>query len=197
MTDGKPANQRRRQLADAVLAIAGERGLDEVSIREVAARTGVSIGAVQYYFRTKDELLLFAIEQVTERLISRLDALPPAASIRAEIHREMAAMMPLNPPAELANRIWLAFAARSLVSESLGEAHATGLRQIRAHYESRLSEARDDGNLSDVDPKMAATILLALVDGLTMHALLSPDELPADFLRRAIDVYLDWIFHVP
>ena len=48
---------RRKQLADAVMRLAATEGLEEVSLRHVAAEAGVSTGMVQHYFRTKDEMM--------------------------------------------------------------------------------------------------------------------------------------------
>src|SRR5919202_3193485 len=88
-------DQRRRHIVEALLAIAGTRGLEAVSLREVAHEAGVSMGAVQHYFATKDEMLLFALQQwlglgvhdrFTARIRTRLareatDA--PVAALRA------------------------------------------------------------------------------------------------------------------
>jgi AcrR family transcriptional regulator len=46
------------------LCIVAERGLDDVSVREVASAAGVSIGTVQHYFRTKDDMLFTAFQDV-------------------------------------------------------------------------------------------------------------------------------------
>src|SRR3569833_3151792 len=54
--------QRRRQIAEAVWRIASTRGLEDVSLRKVAAEAGVSLRLVQYYFGTRDDLLLGALE---------------------------------------------------------------------------------------------------------------------------------------
>lgn len=52
--------ERRRHLLDAVLRITSEPGLEDVSIREMAAAAGVSPAQAQYYFRTKAEMLRLA-----------------------------------------------------------------------------------------------------------------------------------------
>ncbi len=54
-------NSRQRVL-DALVALIAERGLDQVNFREVAAAADVSIGTVQYYCRSKDEMLRMAWE---------------------------------------------------------------------------------------------------------------------------------------
>ncbi|MGH3910171.1 MAG: TetR/AcrR family transcriptional regulator, partial [Pseudonocardiaceae bacterium] len=55
---------RRTQIADALMRVAATKGLQAVSLRHVAHEAGVSAGMVQHYFRTKDEMMTFALEVV-------------------------------------------------------------------------------------------------------------------------------------
>ena len=68
--------ERRRQIADALLRTAATRGLHAAGMREVAAEAGVSLRLVQYYFGTKEELLLYATQQLAaqfgERALTRI-----------------------------------------------------------------------------------------------------------------------------
>ena len=57
-------DERRARLTEVLLAVVSEVGLEGASIRAVAARAGVSIGTVQHYFATKDEMLLYAYRHV-------------------------------------------------------------------------------------------------------------------------------------
>ena len=66
----------RQRLLDALMTLIAERGLDQVSIREVAAAAGVSIGTVQYYCRSKDEMLQMTFEHASVGSWSA----PPASS---------------------------------------------------------------------------------------------------------------------
>src|SRR6476661_9337119 len=68
--------ERRRQIADALLRTAATRGLHATGMREVAAEAGVSLRLVQYYFGTKEELLLAAMQhlaaQFSDRAMARI-----------------------------------------------------------------------------------------------------------------------------
>ena len=57
---------RRRQITDAVCRITVKGGLTSATFREVAAEAGVSVRLVQYYFGTKDELMLSTQRHVAE-----------------------------------------------------------------------------------------------------------------------------------
>ncbi|MEV4253518.1 helix-turn-helix domain-containing protein [Spirillospora sp. NPDC049652] len=68
--------QRRREIAEALLRIAGARGLQAATMREVAAEAGVSVRLVQYYFDSKLELLLGAVPFLGEQMSARMVARP-------------------------------------------------------------------------------------------------------------------------
>src|SRR5690242_5836375 len=65
-------DERRRQLTEALLRIASTRGLQAVSMREVAAEAGVSLRLVQYYVTDKQTLLRFGLAELAARLDRRV-----------------------------------------------------------------------------------------------------------------------------
>jgi AcrR family transcriptional regulator len=52
------ALQTRSQILSGALELFRERGFDETTMRDIAERAGVAVGAAYYYFETKDELVL-------------------------------------------------------------------------------------------------------------------------------------------
>ena len=63
--------ERRREISDALVRTAATRGLQATGMREVAAEAGVSLRLVQYYFGTKEELLLAAMQQLAAQFSDR------------------------------------------------------------------------------------------------------------------------------
>lgn len=61
-------DERRRRIAEAVITIAAEQGVEAISLRTVAREAQTSTGQIQYQFGTVDELTLFAMEQVVAAL---------------------------------------------------------------------------------------------------------------------------------
>src|ERR671910_1577923 len=92
--------ERRELLADALMRLAAARGLEGVSLRHVAAEAGVSTGMVQHYFRTKDEMMTFALGMVMDRIRERsqADAAPASASASAceLVRRLLLQVLPLD-----------------------------------------------------------------------------------------------------
>lgn len=63
--------ERRATISDAVVRLAGSRGLQGVTFREVAAEASMSVALVQHYVGTKRSLLLGALELVSNRMAQR------------------------------------------------------------------------------------------------------------------------------
>ncbi|HYA52408.1 MAG TPA: TetR family transcriptional regulator, partial [Streptosporangiaceae bacterium] len=63
--------ERRRQIAEALLRTAATRGLHATGMREVAAEAGVSLRLVQYYFGTKEQLLLAGMQHLAAQFGKR------------------------------------------------------------------------------------------------------------------------------
>ncbi|WP_058234633.1 TetR/AcrR family transcriptional regulator [Devriesea agamarum] len=61
-----PRSATAGRIADSLIEIAVLRGMDAVSVRSVADRAEVSIGAVQHHFPTKRHMLSAAMERVSE-----------------------------------------------------------------------------------------------------------------------------------
>ncbi|AOP49421.1 TetR/AcrR family transcriptional regulator [Streptomyces lydicus] len=161
---------RRRQIAEAVCQLADESGLEGVTLRDVAARAQVSMGAVQRCFGTKEEMLVFALghvgEQVTARLSARLTA-SPAQSARTTLGHAASEISLVQEERRAEARVWLAFAAQAAVSPPLAETLRSNYADLHKVFTQLIIEGCDTPA-----PERAARSLLALADGLTTHVLI-------------------------
>ncbi|MFF9508361.1 TetR/AcrR family transcriptional regulator [Streptomyces sp. NPDC014724] len=175
--------ERRRRIAEAVCRIADERGLEGVTLRDVAACAQVSMGAVQRCFRTKEEMLVFALGHIGERIGERVQARlvrSPAQSAATALGHVVAEMSLLREEHRAEARVWLAFVAQAVVSEPLARTLQANYAALQEAFVGLISEA-DEGTDRAVplDPQREARTLLALADGLTSHVLvghLTPPE---------------------
>ena len=162
--------ERRRALADAVFAVVAERGLEAVSLREVAARAGVSMGAVQHYFSTKEELLRFALDHLRERVLRRLRSTVEqlsGPSRRDLVEAGLQVMLPLTEEGRQEASVNVAFVARAMTDEAYAALLREGYERLLAASRLQLRQARDAGELAaGVDPDHAAVALYLLSQGL-------------------------------
>ncbi|WKV75558.1 TetR family transcriptional regulator C-terminal domain-containing protein [Streptomyces sp. PCS3-D2] len=177
---------RRRLIAEAVCHLADERGLEGVTLRDVAARAQVSMGAVQRCFRTKEEMLVFALGHIGERIGERVRARllgSPAQSAGTALGHAATELSLLREEHRAEARVWLAFVAQAAVSESLAGILKANYATLHEAFTRLISEAVEGSGRADgavrLDPHVEARTLLALADGLTAHVLighLTPHE---------------------
>ncbi|MFF9348743.1 TetR/AcrR family transcriptional regulator [Streptomyces sp. NPDC014734] len=168
--------ERRRRIAEAVCRLVDERGLEGVTLRDVAARAEVSMGAVQRCFRTKEEMLVFALGHIGERVGERVRARlvrSPAQSARTAVGHAATEISLLRDEHRAEARVWLAFVAQAAVSEPLARTLRANYAALQEAVTRLLEEAADDADrVAAVDPPREARTLLALADGLTTHVLI-------------------------
>jgi AcrR family transcriptional regulator len=179
--------QRRTRIADALMRVAADQGLEAVSLRHVAAEAGVSAGMVQHYFRTKDEMMAFALSVVRDRgqvrvteAVTRLgDDPPPRLLLRTVI----ATLLPLDSDVRDDGRVALAFLAYAAVRPAAASA---------LHEDTRLMTGFIAGLLPGQDAPQRATGLLALMEGLGVYLL--GGHCTGEQALAALDAHLDMIF---
>ncbi|MEU2506415.1 TetR family transcriptional regulator C-terminal domain-containing protein [Streptomyces sp. NPDC007863] len=167
---------RRRLIAEAVCHLADERGLEGVTLRDVAARAQVSMGAVQRCFRTKDEMLVFALAHIGERISERVQARlvrSPAQSAGTALGHAATELSLLQEEHRTEARVWLAFVAQAAVSETLAGTLRASYAPLEEAFTRLIAEAAEGaGRTAPLDPRREARTLLALADGLTTHVLI-------------------------
>ncbi|MER6445917.1 TetR/AcrR family transcriptional regulator [Streptomyces venezuelae] len=174
---------RRRLIADAVCQLADEHGLEGVTLRDVAARAQVSMGAVQRCFRTKEEMLVFALGHIGERIGERVRARlvrSPAQSAGTALGHAVTEISLLREEHRAEARVWLAFVAQAAVSEALASTLKANYAALQDALTRLVAEAFEGTRRAGApDPQREARTLLALADGLTTHVLvghLTPQE---------------------
>ena len=164
--------ERRRQIGEALLRIAATRGLLAASMREVAAEAGVSLRLVQYYFHTKDELLLGSLPYLAERLTARVGArirtLGSPPDPRAVVTETLLAVLPTDEESRQIRTTYDAFYALVLAEPRLATQYeAKDPDALERFLAGQLGRAQEAGTLAaDHDPALVAAGLLALTNGL-------------------------------
>ena len=193
--------ERRRQIADALLRTAAARGLHATGMREVAAEAGVSLRLVQYYFGTKEELLLFATQQLaaqfSERALTRIRRTSETggpARPRDIVAAILTEGLPVDDERRTFTIIYTAYLALSLTDPAL--AIAPLVRNSGAVIDvvaAQLRAAQAAGDTpTHLDPDLEALTLLAMSAGPGTSVIArqsSPEEAQA-----VIDYHLDRLF---
>jgi AcrR family transcriptional regulator len=191
-------HSRRTAIAESVWRLTARAGIEAVTMRHVATDAGMSLGQLQHYFTSKDELLSFAYQLVTERVAARTSlrdhpATDEEPEPRTVIRDALVELLPLDEQRTLEAHVGLAYLARAAVAPAM----AAHLRKTHADLEDlivdQLRRGQRRGTVPvDLDPARAARTLLAVLDGLTAHVLIG-HHTPAD-AEHALDTHLDELF---
>jgi AcrR family transcriptional regulator len=193
--------ERRRQIADALVRTAATRGLHATGMREVAAEAGVSLRLVQYYFGTKEELLLFATQrlavQFSERALTRIRQSRPndhPARPRDIIAAILTEGLPADDERRTFTIVYTAYLALSLTDPALAitplARNSTAVTDVIA-AQLRAAQAAGD-TPAHVDPDTEAFSLMAMSAGLGTSVIAghsSPEQAQA-----VIDYHLHRLF---
>ena len=193
--------ERRRQIAEALLRTAAVRGLHAAGMREVAAEAGVSLRLVQYYFGTKEELLLAAMQHLAARFSARAVARFKEASGSggpASPRDVIAAILAEALPADHERRtfyvVYTAYLALSLTDPALAIAplvkNSDTVIDVVA-TQLRAAQAAGDTPVN-LDPDLEAFSLMAMSAGLATSVLVGQSSIQQ--AQAVIDYHLDRLF---
>ena len=187
------ADRRRHDLLEAAYQLIGEGGLEGLRTRAIAARAGVNISTLHYYFGTKEDLLVAVVEHASSKFTS-----PPAASERQRAPDPLASLR-----AHL-EASWRTFQTTPHLSTVLQELVLRGQRDpaTRAAFralhdgwngivEQFLRREIKAGALrSDLDPRAAARLVTSFIIGAMVQLGVNPKAFEFLDLARKLERWL-------
>jgi TetR/AcrR family transcriptional repressor of bet genes len=161
---------RRQSLIDAAIAVMAREGILGITMSDIAQEAGCSYGVVSFHFKSKDNLLLSALEYLVEEYDSVLQralakaAPDPAARLLAMLDADF------DPRIANANRVavWTAFWAEAPRKAGYRERCAELKERYREISETLVAELvaeLDGGTGARFDGKLIALGLDAMIDG--------------------------------
>ncbi len=167
----------RARLLESAVSCVADLGWSGATVAVIAGRAGVSRGATQHYFRTREDLLTAALEHMAEvRLaeIRREAALLPAGEQRTRDVVGLLVRLYTGPLFRAALQIWAAAAASDLLRELVLPLEA---RLGREAHKAAIELLQADESVPGVHEAVQATLDLARGLGLA-------DTLADDSRRR-------------
>jgi AcrR family transcriptional regulator len=190
--------ERRAQIADGLVRVAAREGLHAVTMRSVAAESGVSLRLVQYYFENKAQLMHAALRHLerrsNERWAARLAQLPSPASARVFVEAFLAEALPTDEQSRAFHLVWTSYAVLAMTDRELADQpFVEGPNRLERQLADVLGEARSRGELaSDVDASFEAARLLTISHGLGTSVLVG--RRTAEAAMAVLRYHLDRLF---
>jgi len=154
------------RIVDSAITVIARDGLDALSIRRVAAEAGVAIGTVQYYWPTRAELVLAALQRTAHRQQTRAMATPQKSTILATLVARLSLLLPRDDPSREEAVAWVALAAAAARDPLVGPHQRQLVTQTISGIDGLLDDAIQAGELpEDVDTTDLAERIHIVVEG--------------------------------
>jgi AcrR family transcriptional regulator len=172
-------DERREELVLAAWRVIAAQGIDEVTIRDIARESGYSSGVLAHYFENKDDLLAHALRLSHTRIRKRYDAEREKAEAAEALRAILLDNLPLDEQRDMETRIEMSFWARALRNGDLHDIQQGESETLRTLLRELVEQAQEDGKIAaGHDREEVLEMLGAMIDGISLHALLYPKRLP-------------------
>lgn len=183
--------ERREEIADAVLRVIRRAGVGAASVRTVADEAGMSTGSLRHFFGSQSELLLFAMELVIRRVTERIADIAPTGELLVDARVLVDQFVPLDDTRRVEMDVWQSFVVAARTDPTLAEVRD---RSDEAVYDAMLqvtTALQDAGILRGASVEVEAMRLHALVDGLAAHGVNHPRRMDAARIGAVLDAHID------
>jgi AcrR family transcriptional regulator len=185
-------DQRREIFASAALRVIMRDGIAGLTVRAVAKEAGFTTGALTHYFHSKDQLLIEASELSARLVRDRMERAEATRPVLEAIRKVVALALPLTAESRGYWRIWVGYWERSSYDDQVSAVMRLRYDEWRERLARLLALAQAEGQVApDVDVRLAAQGLVALVDGIGVQVLLGVGRIPAARQRAMFDLWLE------
>jgi AcrR family transcriptional regulator len=176
------AHVRRPAILTAAAEVISERGVHNTRIRDVAERAGTSAPGVLYWFPTKDELLVQALQFADDRFYEGLtEELGTLDSATARLDR-LIELWPAEGDSETI--LWMELWVRALRDPELAKTRERLDRRWREAIADIIRDGQASGEFGPADADDVALLLGAVMDGFAIQLALGDPAVTADTVRR-------------
>lgn len=182
--------ERRHELAEAAWGAIVKYGLDGTTTRLIAKESGYSAGVLAHYFESKDEILLEALrishDGVDRRIREAVDDKEGFDALRTFCIE----VLPIEERSVRETHLEISMWSRALVNDDLRSVQRSESSRWRRLLERLIVDAQRSGELVEMAPRTIAVLLSAVIDGLSIYALLYPDRFGKAELIDFLDQFL-------
>ncbi len=189
--------EKRKLIAEVAWKIIRKEGFEKASIRRVAVEAGMSTGALRHYFSTQDEMLLFIMNYYLEEGKKRSLKKDWSENPLLAVEEVLLELVPIDEEKKIETSVWWIFALRSLTSETLTEKKDEMTNGTYELANSMIEILISHGIISDsINVELEKYRLSALIEGLSIQALLRPDVYFPDKLTEVIRYHLETLCNI-
>jgi AcrR family transcriptional regulator len=189
---------RRAELSEALWRVLARAGIEGVTIRSVAAEAGWSRGIVEHYFKTKQEMVLYACQLACRRGLAKVAShhreLHGRAALRAVLLHDLA----LYGERRQAAGIWFGLLSAAAHESALGAEMIRFDAEVRLILAEIIAEMIARGEAStDLNPEAEARSILSFNLGVNLSVMMQPELFSDEIVEVEVDIFLSRLQRSP
>jgi TetR/AcrR family transcriptional repressor of bet genes len=187
---------RRQQLIRATIRSVARRGFAETKMADVTREAGLSLGLVNLHFKSKDRLMEETLRFLSGEYESACFAAMASAGPTAA--DKLRALVELDFSPKVCDRrklaVWFAFWGETRSRPTYQQICARNDRRYEKIVTDLCQEIIELGGYRGVQAATVANGLSALVNGLWLDMLMTPEDMPAEDARAISLFFLSLAF---
>lgn len=187
---------RQKQLIEATISSIGRHGYAGTTLNHVAGAAGLSPGIVNFYFKSKDQLLAATLAKLADEYESFWMAAiesgreSPAAGLEAMLVADFHPSICTHEKVVVWFAFWSEAQSRPLYKSVVSELEERYHLQTRALFAALIEE----GGYTEIDADSAAIGINAMVDGMWADFLIAPDSFDREYCKAVCRRFLAALF---
>ena len=186
--------QRRREILEATWRVIAQQGIEAATIREIAREAGFSSGVLSHYFSNKEDILISAHRLAFQRVVERASLANEGAIGIAAVRTALYEALPFDEERHIEAVLDVSFWSQALVNDRLNAVRRDSIVGGRGWWIGMLQSGRDRGEMaSAVSNDVLVDQIQVLIDGISVQAVMYPDDMIPERQRAIADAFLDGI----
>ena len=191
---GRPSNkqERRSEIVRAMMEVMAVKGYEGASIQAVAKQAGLTPGLIHYHFQTKQAILLESVNQLSDVLKKRYEALAersktPGDKLKAFINARLSKGEGANHQAVAA---WVMIGSEAVRQPEVKLVYLAALKEQKALLEELLSDyfrlvlKKNALKKKELESKVA--FVMAFMEGAFLLSVSASEIMPENWAAEAL-----------
>ena len=180
---------RRTIIGESALAQIAKRGPEAVRMKDVAEAAGVSVGTVQYYFGSREELLVAAFSAHTSLVVEAIAGLSQAHGSPWEKLRSSLRAVPRIGDLRQRSQVWIELVAVSGRNDYLRASVDEVFDKWRTHFAAIIDAGIRDGSFEpQADAELIVDTLIAAIDGFDVAVVAGRSPASTDRIMASLEL---------
>lgn len=168
------SEETRSHILEAAVKQFSVNGYNKASVDSICIQAGVSKGAFYHHFKTKQDVFLALLDGWLQTFDQAIEASKDRPV--PEIFQMMTEYFPYIFESASDNLpMFLEFMLQASRDETIWQASIAPYRRYHKHFASLIKRGVAEGSFVDVDPNLAARLIVSAAMGLLLQSLLDPE----------------------